>query len=274
MKHGLNWCGVELESRFQVLGQANIDLWMSRYAPHFPTWGTAQIIQGDSRELAQVIREAGCAISSPPYAASMNREGGIDPEKSEFVGGPHSQMNNSDTRYGTTPGQLGAMPTRGFEAAVGSPQFEASLPECDTSSSFKAKYPNAQTGGDWGQSYGSTTGNIGNSTNSDFWSAARLIVEQVHQVLAPGGHAIWVCKRFVKNKKIVEFSQQWAQMCEAVGFTVVHWHKAMLVKDQGTQLDLSGNGHKKVTKRYSFFRRLHAQKYPELEIQWEDVICM
>uniref|UniRef100_A0A6H1ZXL9 Putative methyltransferase n=1 Tax=viral metagenome TaxID=1070528 RepID=A0A6H1ZXL9_9ZZZZ len=46
-------------------------------------------------------------VCSPPYADSMETSGGIDPSKSKHIGGPHSQMNNSDTRYGHTPGQIG-----------------------------------------------------------------------------------------------------------------------------------------------------------------------
>lgn len=59
MRRGLNWTGVELEMRFVGLGNVNIINWMSRYAPHFPGWGTARLLQGDSRELAKVIGEAG-----------------------------------------------------------------------------------------------------------------------------------------------------------------------------------------------------------------------
>ena len=106
-----------------------------------------------------------------------------------------------------------------------------------------------------------------------FWAAARQIVEQVYQVLVPGGHAIFVTKRFVRNKQIVEFSQQWADLCQAVGFELIHWHKAWLVEDRGAQYTLEGDLERHVVKRLSFFRRLHAKKYPHLAIEWEDVTC-
>src|SRR3990172_7465649 len=63
------------------------------------------------------------AVSSPPYSESMNREGGIDPAKSEHIGGPHSQMNRSDTRYGSSDGQLGAMKPGDLDAAISSPPY-------------------------------------------------------------------------------------------------------------------------------------------------------
>jgi len=163
LRLGLNWIGVELEPRFVNLGRQNITAWNARYAGKLPRWGTAQLIQGDSRNLTQLIVRAdavvssppysdGCAhtggndhhpeyvsggeyhgvgitgaISSPPYADSMERVGGIDPQESRFKGGPNSQMNNSDTSYGSTPGQLGAMPVGNINAAISSPPYIDSL---------------------------------------------------------------------------------------------------------------------------------------------------
>lgn len=59
MKHGCAWIGVELEARFVTLGNQNIDLWNNRYAPYFPGWGTARLVQGDSRKLLEVVSAAG-----------------------------------------------------------------------------------------------------------------------------------------------------------------------------------------------------------------------
>ena len=124
MRLGLNWIGVELETRFVDLGNGydcpgftkgdwkrfqnrfarlnyhlfhlcpecskkinpgksrnipfqeahrfigNIDLWEQKY--HWWT-GSARLVQGDSRNLAQVIGAAEGAISSPPYAESMGK---------------------------------------------------------------------------------------------------------------------------------------------------------------------------------------------------------
>ena len=121
--------------------------------------------------------------------------------------------------------------------------------------------------------YGKTTGQLGQETGSTFWAASRTILEEVYKVLAPGGHCIFVCKRFVRNKKIVEFSTQWAHLCEAVGFKWIHHHKAWLVEDRGAQHTLEGGLEKREVRRLSFFRRLHTQKYPHLAILWEDVLC-
>lgn len=56
---GLDWVGVELEQRFVDLGNQNLDLWRNRYAPHWPHYGTARLLQGDSRRLVEVVTGAG-----------------------------------------------------------------------------------------------------------------------------------------------------------------------------------------------------------------------
>ena len=66
--YGMHWTGVELEPKFVALAQQNLDLWRARYAPHFPGYGTARILQGDSRNLAALVGTADASVSSPPYA--------------------------------------------------------------------------------------------------------------------------------------------------------------------------------------------------------------
>ena len=214
MHNGLHWVGLELETRFVALGNANINLWNERYGPLFPGWGTAVLLQGDSRKLLEVLRGEveGCvssppyegsishdaggshketwineygggdipprcygdnpsnlgnltggfdaAVASPPYAESMERCGGIDPSKSDHIGGPHSQMNRSDTRYGGSDGQLGAMPEGPFDAAVSSPPFGAA--ETRDRSPYQGGFVGDMMGRAYTQSrQGETEGNLG-----------------------------------------------------------------------------------------------------------------
>jgi hypothetical protein len=79
MQFGLSWLGVELEEKFVRLGNQNIALWNSRYAGKLPMWGTAQLLQGDSRNLAEIVRGASGVISSPPFSefTSSGRGAGI-----------------------------------------------------------------------------------------------------------------------------------------------------------------------------------------------------
>jgi hypothetical protein len=121
--------------------------------------------------------------------------------------------------------------------------------------------------------YEDTAENMGNSEGDTFWSAARIIVEQVYQLLVPGGVALWVCKDFVRDKKRVPFTHQWAELCEAVGFEWLHEHRCWVVEDNGTQLALIGEDMDLIKERKSFFRRL-AEKRGSPRIDWESVLCM
>jgi hypothetical protein len=225
------------------------------------------------------------AVSSPPFTERQPTSNARPGEEIELRQMP------VDT-YGSTPGQLGAMKANGFDAAVSSPPFEKTEGRL---SSGKFKNPeesarirsenrrNGKTKGHYAspnailrsmnkanqEVYGDTAGQLGNDSGDDFWSAARTIVDQVYSVLAPGGHAVWVCKDFVKNKQIVPFCSQWRTLCEAAGFTTLHEHHALLV--HSTEHDFDGKEKRRESK--SFFRRL-AENKGSPRIDYETVFCM
>jgi len=82
LRLGMNWIGIELEARFVDISQRNIDLWHTRYKNALPKWGWARIIEGDSRNLTEIIAEnfnaikVNGVISSPPWLAT---KGGTKP---------------------------------------------------------------------------------------------------------------------------------------------------------------------------------------------------
>jgi hypothetical protein len=82
-----------------------------------------------------------------------------------------------------------------------------------------------------------------------------------------------VVKDFVKKGKIVPFSDQWRQLCEAVGFITLHEHHAELVRHNGTSHTLEGGEHKHIKSSKSFFRRV-AEAHGSPEINYETVFCM
>lgn len=86
-----------------------------------------------------------------------------------------------------------------------------------------------------------------------------------------GGHAVFVVKSFVRDKKIVDFPGQWAQLCEAVGFRLLHHHRASLVEHSGTQGGFDEDKEIRV-ERKSFFRRL-AEAKGSPRIDHESVLC-
>lgn len=208
------------------------------------------------------------AVSSPPFGEGETRD------RSPVSGGNVADCITrayTQDRQGTTPGNLAAM-------SVSSPPWEGCLQNSLDGSGLT--FGNLRYGNEDRRTkeivanYGASPGQLGGAATPDFWTAARAIVEQVYLVLRPGGHAVWVTKRFVRKGEIVDFPGQWRELCESVGFVTLHEHRAMLVEDRGAQYDLFGNLEKREIKRASFFRRLYESKYPENAIDWETIHCM
>jgi len=242
----------------------------------------------DGQLSAMPSRKFEAAISSPPFLQS---EGGTPEPK---AGGAidarlyarHAAGNKSANGYGESDGQLSSMKDGSFELAVSSPPFEGSLSrdnvtdgrvqlarEKGISNAERISPIDMEKIGKRNQTYGVTAGQLAEEIGDDFWLSARAIVEQVYESLAPGGHACWVVKDYVKAKQIVPFSDQWRQLCEAVGFETLHEHRAMLVHHKGTQGLLEGGSKEIKTESKSFFRRL-AEKKGSPRIDWEVVWCM
>lgn len=266
--YGLHWTGVELEPKFVALAQQNLDLWRERYAPHFPGYGSARILQGDSRRLCELVGGADGVVSSPPWEESNAQQGG----KQRNGGKDLSQQGDG---YGSTPGQLGALPAGDFDGVVSSPPFQGTEPAQDTAfyrehREQMGRDPNA-SGGTPGH-YGDSAGQVGAMESDTFWAASRTILEQCYAVLRPGAVAAWVCGDFVRNKKRVPFGEQWLALCESVGFEPLAWATAWKQTDHGAQLDIFGEAIPQGKTKVSFFRRLANAKNPDAAILNEDVI--
>lgn len=207
------------------------------------------------------------AISSPPYAEGLGHGLGthteIDQEK---------KVDNIIYKYGNSEGQLSHM-----SGCISSPPFEAvtgdrpSQQLIDSVANGELNHFGPAVSSREG--YGETEGNIGNDSGDTFWMASRKILEELYKVLKPGGHAIFVCKRYVKAGKAVPFSGQWLRLCMAVGFIPLHWHKAHQSESRGDQYDLMGNLIHKKVRRASFFR-IMAEKKGSPVIEYEDVLCL
>jgi len=217
------------------------------------------------------------SLSSPPFRHS---EGGTPEPKpggviDERLYARHAAGNSAADGYGVTEGQLANMKEKtGFEGAVSSPPYAQGAQHTGGADSN----PEKMNGGEInrygvGDGYGTTEGQLGADSGDDFWLAARQIVEQVFILLEPGGHACWVVKDFVRNKERVAFSDQWRQLCEAVGFVTVHEHHAMLVHHKGVSLTLDGEKVEHKTESKSFFRRI-AERKGSPRVDWEVVWCM
>jgi len=300
---GLNWIGVELEEKFVFLGQQNIELW-SRQLKGWPNLGTARIVQGDSRRLKEQFSMQGscrpvkcdclnghsrqsedCSliISSPPYADQLiqKNSGSIDRKKQyktyRSQGGGASfeafcrTQDLHSTDYGHTPGNLANMKEGSIDAVISSPPY-SEIRQDGGSSRDGIKGLTNYSGEP--RNYWPTQRdqkNLGNVPPDTFWEASREIVQQCFELLKPNGKAIWVCKDYCKDGKRIPFSKRWATLCESVGFKIIHWHKAMLVKPEGEQDTIRGTQYLE-TERKSFFRRNHETKikaakfWPTLDI--------
>jgi hypothetical protein len=234
---------------------------------------TADQRYGETAGQLAVMREGeaptvDAVVGSPPF---LNRtDAGPGP-----VAGWNTHGATCATRYGASlgesDGQLGAMPEGRFDAVVSSPPYETGGHhdhQMDAWNTNERGMPGKRLPGYAEESAGQLSGH-----GDTFWSAAREIVAQCHQILRPGGHAIWITKDFVRKGKRVPFSDQWQALCEAEGFRLVCRHRAMLVKHHGSQDTIFGDVEHVTTQRKSFFRRL-AEKKGSPPIDFEDVICM
>jgi hypothetical protein len=218
------------------------------------------------------------AISSPPYVS-----GGHHPDQTGAWGGQAQANTKDQAGYGREDGQMGQMKDEGFDCAVSSPPYEGSMNagaggiDWEKAGRPDRLIPSANRHGVEGSEqekrYGEAEGQVGAMVQDTFWSASRTILEQLYSVLTPGAHAIFIVKAFVRNKAIVDFPGQWAQLCEAVGFKLIHDHHALLTEHSGTQAGMFGEDKEYKTKRVSFFRRLHERRAPETEIFYENVLC-
>jgi hypothetical protein len=200
-------------------------------------------------------------ISSPPYAETDGaKKFKTEKEKARFLEGQRkshpgrsnkalSKMMDKWTDTGTTPGNLGNLKPGKVGAIISSPPWERQIPQQDKN--FSAPHDsskNLQTA-----NYGKSECQLGNEQGQTFWQAAKIIVEQCHQILKPGGVAIFVVKSFVRKGKKVDFPGDWQKLCESVGFETLHEHHAMLFKPEATGVfDFAKEGRKE---RHSFFRR-------------------
>ncbi len=191
MQNGLHWVGMELEEKFVGLGRDNIALWNRRYSKLLPGWGTARLLQGDSRRLAEVLGAAAGLVASPPYAETHVRNdadftdekiqaakaSGLTKQKHEWG----RNLSSGQDHYGTAPGQLGALSPGNHAAVIASPPWEQSLSrdtvdkadrvalarelgiaDCSNVSSIDMEKIGKRT-----QEYGSTPGQMGNMPPGD-----------------------------------------------------------------------------------------------------------
>jgi len=200
----------------------------------------------------------GASLASPPYAeARIGQESGQE------------QCGHNDA-YGAQEGQLGSMKDKGADASISSPPFEGVTSDRPSKNIVEGGLRMGASS--MGDGYGESDGNIGNEWGEDFWTASRMILDNLYAVLKPGAYAFFVVKSYVKNGQLVDFPDQWRQVTEAAGFELTHHIKAWVIERKGAQYDMfTGELIEKVTERKSFFRRL-AESHGSPRIDYEEVL--
>jgi hypothetical protein len=236
----------------------------------------AQLNYGASPGNLGAMREgsADAICSSPPYADALSHGG--QKHKDAFDQGQTQHRDAFAGGYGTTPGNLGNLPPGSLEAVadncISSPPWEKQLPSQEGPEFHQNRAsigPNNSLG--HGR-YGTSEGQLGVDSGDTFWAASKTILDQLYLCIKPQGHAVFVCGDFIRAGKRVHFSQQWATLCESVGFKLLHWHTAHKTERYGTQLNTEGGEEVDEVSRISFFRRLQAKKGGET-ISSEEILC-
>lgn len=141
----------------------NLEKWQQEFGN--PNWGSAVLLQGDSRRLLEIIQTGGAAgtRSSPPYGSTLrhrHNSSGIDYSKTERKGGSRV-MESIHKGYGDTEGQLGHM-----RASVSSPPFlqaKGGTPEPKPGGVIdEALYRRHAAGNGAAEGYGGTDGQLAN----------------------------------------------------------------------------------------------------------------
>lgn len=144
--------------------------------------------------------DVAAVVGSPPYAESLQGDGTAKETAKE------SHAKRSDPKQGGSLGKsqrhqgyggkenLGNLAEGDVDGVVSSPPWENQEPShAQGSEKFKAKHRElhpskcAKDPTFVDSEYGKADGQLGNTTGETFWSAARTILEQVHQLLKPGG---------------------------------------------------------------------------------------
>jgi hypothetical protein len=170
-------------------------------------------------------------ISSPPYSVdTVGTQGPTTGGQGLTRGEPCFK------KYGDTEGQLGAMDVQPVDAVISSPPFgsgdSASAQSITERTDKSATWVKAHCGPAATQGYGTSPGQMAEMSMqaNTFWEAARDVVRECHAILKTGGYAAWIVKRFVRDKQIVLFDEDWRKLCEYCGFETVTEIHASFVK--------------------------------------------
>jgi hypothetical protein len=231
--------------------QGNIELWREVGLP-----GTARLVQGDSRELARIVGEARCCVSSPPYVhRSYEGMSKSFAEWREMQGRSNDQPGAQGVvkGYGNAVGQLAGMPEGDFCAAISSPPYAEGCAHTGGTT--------ANTTGQGGPiefvDYGTAPGQLGAMPAGEFAAAVSSPpFEECHSIVPIEGHSRQVTSERVKG--IIRYGATAGQLGQDSGPTF--WTAARAIVAQTYQVLRPGAVAIWVTK--SFVRNKQRVDFP------------
>jgi hypothetical protein len=114
---GLAVIGVELEPRFVELAKGNMSLHQARWQQmNLPE---PVVLQGDSREMGKLLRDAGAVITSPPYTGNYKSDRTTAKRDARRGYKQGSGCFRGSETYGSAPGQIGDMAEGNLSEVVG-----------------------------------------------------------------------------------------------------------------------------------------------------------
>lgn len=120
------------------------------------------LVQGDSRRFAEIVGGLGGVVSSPPF----NNQFPAHDKPENYKGFEHVgsvKYTQGYDSYGSTPGQLGSMPTGNLDAAISSPPYADTIERGDgPGARFDPEgHPGNPTKISSAASYGTSAGQVG-----------------------------------------------------------------------------------------------------------------
>ena len=242
---GRNVVLVELEERFVKMCQDNWEKVKMHHQLGYEM-GTCQIIQGDARQLENILCDK--IISSPPYESSVS-----DGKESPLVGGNEKKYGRwkkgtakkiSYTQSGEPCKVDNIITSPPYEGAMdgGSRHTKGGIPKRDKAMKRIGSYDTVNRA------------NIGNLYKDSYLSAMLQVYQGCFSVLRAGGLMILVTKNFIRDRKEVRLDLDTIKLCEQAGFALKErWYRELPAQ--------------------SFWRVLYHRKYPSApQLKYEDIL--
>lgn len=238
---------VELEAKFITMIEDN---WakIQTIGPEMGyDMGTAQIIQGDGRNLEVTFGnlkygDIDCVISSPPYEGS-------DVSQTHMTSNERGDPKNPNYRpsWKRKLAEGYADTKRPYaDTIITSPPYEGTTGE--------GKEIGSQGHAVGAFHYGNDEKQIGNLKGQTYLEAMLQVYTQCHKVLKRQALMILVTKNFIRDKQEVRLDEDTIKLCQEAGFEFIERH------------------YRKLTSQ-SFWRVIYKQKYPDApEIGREDIL--